>query len=187
VPTDGPRPPAHPPLELGVITKPHGLRGEVHVRPYNVDSRVLDDVDEVLVRRRDEHGEPAAQPLKLVIENVRPTPDGSWLVAFAGVVTRNDAETLRGAVVSVRRGDLPKLEDGELYAEDLPGLEAFAPDGTSLGRVRDVYSNGAQEVLVVATAKGDIEVPFVEAHVGEVDVAARRIVILDIDALVPGP
>jgi len=39
----------------------------------------------------------------------------------------------------------------------------------------------------VATAKGDVEVPFVEAHVGEVDVVARRIVILDIDALVPEP
>ena len=85
------------------------------------------------------------------------------------------------------RADLPAPEPDELYVEELEGLAAVDPQGRSLGIVREIYSNGAQEVLVVSTERGDVEVPFVDAHVGEVDVAARRLVILDLDALVPEP
>jgi len=89
--------------------------------------------------------------------------------------------------VVVRRSDLSDPAPDEYYVEDLEGLEAFAPDGTALGRVRDVYSNGAQEVLIVVTARGDVEIPFVEAHVGEVDLERGRLVVLDLDALIPEP
>jgi len=175
-----------PLIEIGIVTKPHGLRGEVHVRLYNLDSSVLEQLRAVLVRRRDApDDDPHA--LSMCIEDVRPTPGGMWLVRFAGVHTRNDAETLRGATLSTSRGDLPAPAPDEVYVEDLPGLDAFDSGGTALGSVREVYSNGAQEVLVVATATGEVEVPFVAAHVGEVDLERRRIVILDIASLVPGP
>jgi 16S rRNA processing protein RimM len=175
-----------PLIEIGIVTKPHGIRGEVHVRLYNLDSLVLEQLREVLVRRRDaQDDDPHAQPM--CIEDVRPTSAGTWLVCFAGVHTRSDAEALRGATLSTSRGDLPAPAPDEVYVEDLPGLDAFDSGGTALGSVRDVYSNGAQEVLIVATASGDVEVPFVAAHVGEVDLERRRIVILDIANLVPGP
>ena len=181
-----------PLIEFGIVTKPHGIHGEVHVRLYNLDSPVLEQLRAVLVRRRDARDDDDAQDddahaPRMRIEDARPTPAGTWLVHFAGVHTRNDAETLRGATLSIRRGELPAPAPDEVYVEDLPGIDAFDSDGTALGSVRDVYSNGAQEVLVVATASGDVEVPFVAAHVGEVDLERRRIVILDIANLVPGP
>ena len=174
-------------MEIGIVGKAHGIRGEVHIRPYHRASDALAELEFVFLRRRDESGEPAADPLKLTVERARPTPDGSWLVALSGVVTRNDAESLRGALVSARRADLPPPDPDELYVEDLLGLAAVDPDGRPLGTVREIYSNGAQEVLIVATDRGDVEVPFVEAHVGEVDLDAGRLVILDLDALVPEP
>ena len=119
------------------------------------------------------------------MERARPTPDGSWLVALGGVVTRTDAESLRGAVVSALRVDLPPPEPDELYVEALEGFSAVDPEGRPLGVVRETSSNGAPEVPIVSTDRGDVEVPFVDAHVGEVDVAARRLVILDLDALIP--
>jgi 16S rRNA processing protein RimM len=175
-----------PLIEIGIVTKPHGIRGEVHVRLYNLDSPVLDKLPAVLLRRREAQDDDA-QALRMSIEEARPTPAGTWLVRFAGVHTRDDAETLRGATLRLRRSELPAPAPDEVYVEDLPGLDAFDPHGTALGSVRDVYSNGAQEVLVVATASGDVEVPYVAAHVGEVDLERRRIVILDLFDLVPGP
>lgn len=170
-------------IELGIVTRPHGLRGEVHVRLHNLESTVLEGIGAVLVRRPG--GEQSAEPVRLVVETARPTPDGSWVVAFEGIVTREDAESLRGGVVSAPRGELPEPGESELYVEDLAGLEAVDPAGRALGTVREVYSNGAQEVLVVATGRGDVDVPFVDAHVGAVDVENGRIVILDLESLVP--
>ncbi|MBI5485966.1 MAG: 16S rRNA processing protein RimM [Deltaproteobacteria bacterium] len=187
-PAPGPRNPSgRGVLEIGVVTRPQGLRGEVRVHLYNRESTALDELEAVLVRRRDEDGVASAEPLKLGIEGARSTPDGTWIVAFAGVVSRNDAESLRGATVSARRADLPGPDEGELYVEDLVGLQAVDPGGRPLGVVRDVYDNGAQEVLVVAAERGDVEVPFVDAHVGEVDPENRRLVILDLEALIPEP
>ncbi|MBI5501252.1 MAG: 16S rRNA processing protein RimM [Deltaproteobacteria bacterium] len=174
-------------MEIGVVTRPQGLRGEMRVHLHNPESTALDELETVLVRRPAAAGGAPADPLKLGIEGARSTPDGTWIVAFAGVVTRDDAESLRGATVSARRADLPGPDEGELYVEDLVGLEAVDPDGRTLGVVREVYDNGAQEVLVVAAAGGDVDVPFVDAHVGDVDLEQRRLVILDLAALVPEP
>jgi 16S rRNA processing protein RimM len=174
-------------LEIGVVSKPHGIRGEVHVHPHNPGSVAFDKLESALVRRPAAAGEPAPHALRLAILGARPTPDGSWLVQFRDVHTRNDAETLRGATVTVRRSELPEPAADEFYVGDLEGLEAVAPDGAPLGRIREVYPNGAQEVLVVETPRGVVEVPFVEAHVGEVDLERGRLVILDLGALIPEP
>jgi 16S rRNA processing protein RimM len=155
------------------------------VQVHDPNGTALGELPAVVLRP---HGEAGAPPPRR-IDAVRRAPDGTFVVAFHGIATRNDAEALRGMLVLAARADLRPPGAGEWYAADLVGLQAVAPDGRPLGRVRDVYANGAQEVLVVAAAGGDVDVPFVDAHVGEVDLDAGRLVIVDIDALriAPGP
>ena len=137
-------------------------------------------------------------PQAEAIDVLAARPQGSALVAqLRGVADRNQAEALRGRTVFVPRDAFPKPEDGEYYWVDLLGCLVYGDqDGQSalLGRVSDVTDNGvhailkverlvsgtdaAAELAPVLDAKGrSVEslVPFVDAHLLSVDIAARRI------------
>jgi len=177
--------PGAPPLtELGYVARAHGIRGAVVVRLHHPESEALLDLDAVWIRRRGADGETPAEERALA--GARPLPDDGWLVTFEGIATRNEAEALRGAVVGVPRDRLPPPGPDEYFAEDLLDLRVLDPAGRSLGRVARVYDNGAQAVLVVEAASvGEVDVPFVEEHVGEVDLERRTLVVRDLGLLIP--
>jgi 16S rRNA processing protein RimM len=118
-------------LEVGRIVKPHGLRGEVVVtlvsnRPERraVGSVLLAD-----------HGE-------LRVESARPF-GSNWLMTFAGVTSRQQAETLRATVLRA-----PPLVDEEAWwVHELIGSEVVTQDGERLGTVRAVVANPASDLL----------------------------------------
>ncbi len=126
---------------------------------------------------------PGGSPRPVRIVRARAVPAGIVLLELEGVATREQAESLRDAEVLAERGDLPEPGPEEWYAADLVGLRAVSPAGDVLGTVRETYFNGAQEVLVIETGSGDVDVPLVDAHVGDVDPASGSIVIPDLEAL----
>lgn len=99
---------------------------------------------------------------------------GRWRIALGGIDSREDASRLTGRTVLVAREALG-LGEGELLVSDLPGRQVVA-GGEKVGVVRSVYSNGAQDVLVVETDRGLVDVPFVEQHVAGPDGQGRLIV-----------
>lgn len=99
------------------------------------------------------------------------------LVLLGGqpALTREQAMALKGLEVQVSRADFPPPEEGEFYHADLIGCEVFGQGGARLGTVVAVDDHGAQQVLRL---DDDLLIPFVEAIVQTVDLAARR---LDVD------
>jgi 16S rRNA processing protein RimM len=91
---------------------------------------------------------------------------------------RDEASRLIGAAIEVGREALPVLPKGQYYWVDLIGLQVVNTSGTLLGSVRDVTSNGAQDVLVVSDEAGvERLIPFVLKHiVRRVEIAEGRIV-----------
>ena len=120
-----------PLLEVGRVTKAHGLRGEVQVdlvtdrRERMVAGAVFDT----------DRG-------PLVIESTRPH-QGKWLVLFQGYTDRNRAETLAGVVLRAERVEDPDA----LWVDELIGTEVVEIDGTARGRVVSVLENPAHDLL----------------------------------------
>ena len=70
------------------------------------------------------------------------------------------------------------MAEGEYWPDELEGLVAIAPDGTHLGMVSGVVLSDAQDRLVVTTDGGrEVEVPFVDAIVGEVHPSLGHVVV----------
>jgi 16S rRNA processing protein RimM len=97
------------------------------------------------------------------------------------VSDRDLAQALVGLAISVEREALPKLPEGEYYWVDLFGLEVINVEGVRLGVIREMTSNGAQDVMVVAEegeAKSQVRlIPFVRGPIVQsVDMAARRVI-----------
>jgi 16S rRNA processing protein RimM len=161
-------------IELGVIAKPHGVRGELRVHVFNPKSTLLQELAEVFLI-----GEEGEEPALVEIESTRQGPK-ALLVQFAGVRSREDAEALRGYTLCVPRDALPGLEEGEYYHADLIGLEAFVGED-AVGKVIDVVDYPAAECLKIDRPGGYIEVPMLPRWLDRVDVDAGKVHLKDLD------
>ncbi len=157
-------------LVVGRIGKPQGIKGEVTVQVRTDDPDTRFAVGAVLLTDPAERG-------PLVVEGVR-WQNGRLMIAFAGVVDRNDAEQLRETLLQVDARTLPPPEgEDEFHDHVLRGMAAVLVGGDPLGEVVDVLHLPHGDVLVVRRADNGAEVlvPFVKAMVPVVDVAARRL------------
>jgi len=103
---------------------------------------------------------------------------------LAGVSDRNAAEALTNLKLYVLRDRLPPAEDGEFYHADLVGLAAVTPDGEALGTVTAVHNFGAGDVIEIKPEGGEaLLVPFTDAAVPEIDIAAGRMVVVPLTAV----
>jgi len=97
---------------------------------------------------------------------------------LGGVGTRAAAEALRGTRLCADRDRMPALPEDEFYHADLVGLTVCDTGGAPLGHVKAVLNHGASDLLeLVAPGRtGAVLLPFTQAVVPTVDLAAGRIV-----------
>jgi 16S rRNA processing protein RimM len=152
-------------LLAGQVGKPHGLAGEVYVVPISDDARRFEPGS---VLQRDDGS-------SVVVESARSHTD-RFLVKFEGVDTRNEAEQLRGPLF-VSPDDARPLDDDEFWPHELEGCAVMGPGGEELGVVTRVLTGPAQDLLEVATERGERLVPLVKKIVTGVDLERRRITI----------
>ena len=91
------------------------------------------------------------------------------------LVIRLDRPVERGTPLEVRRGELPPPGDGEFYVFQLVGLDVVEESGRALGRVTEVVPAPANDVLELDSG---LALPLVEDCVREVDLNARRILVV---------
>lgn len=123
-------------LEVGRVARAHGLRGEVVVA-LTTDRTERVAPGTVLTTKKGE----------LVVETSRPH-QGKWLVLFAGVTERGQAEALHGLVLSAPPLDLAEEAD-VLWVHELVGSVVATPDGAEHGTVTAVEPNPASDLLVL--------------------------------------
>src|SRR6195256_6476293 len=103
---------------------------------------------------------------------------GHLVATLKGIATREDAERLNGLELYIARDRLPATDDGEYYHADLIGLAAVNAANEPVGRVIAIHNFGAGNIIEIAPASGPtMLLPFTNAVVPTVDVAAGRVVI----------
>jgi 16S rRNA processing protein RimM len=103
---------------------------------------------------------------------------GHLVATLKGVATREDAERLNGIELYIAREQLPATGDGEYYHADLIGLAAVDAADQPLGHVIAIHNFGAGDIIEIAPPHGaTLLLPFTNAVVPSVDLAAGRVVI----------
>ena len=155
---------------LGQITGAHGIRGDVILRTFTADPADIAAYGPLT----DASG---ARPLALSVVRVS---DKGVVARVKGVADRNAAEALKGRELFVARSKLPKADEAEYYHADLIGLKAVTPEGVEIGRVIAVQNFGAGDLLEIKMSGGkDAEfIPFTDACVPDVDIAAGRVTVV---------
>ena len=159
-----------PTVVVGLVTKAHGVRGEVavEVRSDNADRFSPGSVVR-LESGRD-----------LTIEGAH-RHGTRLLVRFEGVHDRTTAESLRGELLVVPESWLPELPEGEYWPHQLEGCEIVSESGRRFGRVTAVVPNPANDLWVATDHEGaETLVPAIRKVIVDGDGDGKRIQVRDV-------
>lgn len=159
---------------VGVMTKPHGLRGEMKVFP-RTDFAEERFAPGSRLSVRSEGQSPIAE---VVVQSGR-RQQNMWIVGFEQIHAIQDVERFRGMELCVSEEELKPLPEGTYYIHQLVGLQVYTDDGTHLGELTQVLTPGANDVYVVrgALQKGDILLPAIPDCILHVDLVGQRMTV----------
>ncbi len=153
---------------IGEIATAHGIKGFVKVRGFVEDEKLLES-DALYT------DETSDKKIALVLKNALKS---DWVAEVKGVFDRNAAERLRGTKLYIDRDLLPEPDDGELYIEDLKGLNVVDKDGKTIGTVLGVENFGASDLLDIQPENGQsFYIPFTDGTVLDVNFDAGTITV----------
>jgi 16S rRNA processing protein RimM len=155
---------------LGQIGAAHGVRGEVRLHSFTAEPEAIAG-----------YGPLETEDGRVVqIESLRRAKD-HFVATLAGISDRGAAEQLTNVKLYVLRERLPAPDQpDEFYHADLIGLTAVDRAGEKLGTVVALHNFGAGDLIEVRPTDGHTTqlLPFDEATVPEVDLAAGRLVVV---------
>jgi len=150
------------------IGAPHGVRGAVKLWTFTEDPLAVKRYGPLLTKDGVRQFE---------VTSAREAK-GHLVATLKGIATREDAERLNGIELYVAREKLPATDEDEYYHADLIGLAAVNAANEPLGRVIAIHNFGAGDIIEIAPPSGaTMLLPFTNAVVPTVDVAAGRVVI----------
>ena len=156
-------------LRIGVVTKPHGLRGEVKVYPTTSDPERFRDCDEVYLVTKTEL-------LTLHVEGVKYFKN-QVILKFREYDRVEDVELFHSCDLMVTRENAIPLGEGEYFLYDVPGCTVYDEEGAVIGEVTDVMETGANPVFVIRTTeKKEVLFPVIDECILSVDIDGKKVV-----------
>ena len=154
-------------FRIGVIARPHGVRGTVKVTPLTDNVTRFDGLKEAWLERQG-----AYAPVSLFVQSVGPR---AVLVQLSDIDSVEKAETLRGAYLCVTREKRVKLPAYTYFVADLIGCAVSDTTGKEYGKITDVLETGANDVYEVDGGK--LMVPALKKVLQEVNTEEKRMVL----------
>lgn len=156
-------------LRIGVITRPHGVHGEVKVYPTTDYAERFEEISEAVIRG------PKGE-IRASVDDVRYFKNLA-IVKFSCFSTPEEARTCAGCDIMISREQAQPLEEGEYYIADLIGCRVIADEesgnysGRTLGVLEDVLQTGANDVYAVRTPSGsELLFPVIPDCIRRVDI-----------------
>ena len=135
-------------LQVGVLTQPHGVHGEVKVFPTTEDVKRFKKNKNYLLEAPDKAlKEVHVTSVKFFKQFV--------ILGFEEFDTPEEMALFGQCSLYVRRQDAIPLKEDEYFVADLYGLRALNDEtGDEIGTVTDVLFTGANDVYEVRTPEG---------------------------------
>jgi 16S rRNA processing protein RimM len=144
-------------VRLGVVGRPHGVRGSMKMHLDNPDSETLHPGLAVRCIK-------AGKTHSLTVAKI-----ASGIITFEGFADRTAAEGMVNAELQVQRSDFVDSEDeGSAFLIDLLGVAVVDTSGVALGTLQSFIDSGPQLLAEVKTPSGRVVlVPFVPPIVND--------------------
>lgn len=159
-------------ITIGQLGRPHGVKGMQKMQVFGGENIDLKQNTSWLLKDTNEDWRP------IKAETVQPK-SGYCLVKIEGVNDREAAQALTNKEIGLYASQLPQLEEGEYYWNELIGLTVINQAGATLGTIVDLMETGSNDVLVLENEKGEEQlIPYLPGDfVLEVNLKAKQMTV----------
>jgi 16S rRNA processing protein RimM len=161
---------------IGRVVKPHGVKGQMKVEYFGDDSAHFSQLREIFIEA--ESGRVRGYEILSAV----PQPPG-FILRLKGVDAREGIEKLIGREILVRKEALSHLEEGEYYWFDILGMEVRTEEGKRIGRVKEIFPTGANDVYIIEGERREIDLPATEEVIRHIDIEKRVMTVRRIEGL----
>jgi len=157
---------------IGRVIRAQGLHGTLKVQPYSDYPERIKTLTRVFLEK-----DAVMKPYPVTDAFIH---GRFWVFALEGIVTADDAELLKGALVKIPLSERVPLPEGTYYLDEIIGLEVYTVSGQLLGCVSDVLKTGSNDVYVVSRPqqptekKQDLLIPALKTVVVRLEPALKR-------------
>ncbi|MDH5191605.1 MAG: ribosome maturation factor RimM [Gammaproteobacteria bacterium] len=142
-------------VTLGRISGLYGVRGWVKVYSYTDPKENILNYPTWLIG-------PDQKPIKLETGKSHGKGVVAKLVDFDD---RDQVAKLLGQDIATSRAELPELQEGEYYWDDLAGMKVVNTEKQEFGVVDSLFETGANAVMVVKDGEQERLIPFLTDNV----------------------
>ena len=163
-------------VPVGDITKTHGLKGEVKLRPLVIDPSLVQGAHRIRIVGDD------GEPTETVLEKVR-GQGVRWIVKFKDCITIEEAQLLVGRSLEIYSEDFQPLPEGEYYWFQIEGLQVFDEEGRYYGTIEEIIVTGSNDVYVVRDGDKELLLPMIDSVVKSIDLKENKLIFHIIEGL----
>ena len=163
-------------LRVGVITSPHGLRGDVKV------FTTTDDVNR-FKKLKKAYIDTGKEKMPVTVEQVRFFKN-MVILKFKEMNRIEDCESFRNKDILITRDQAVKLNPDENFIADLIGLKVLTDEGEEFGTVKDILQTAANDVYLIEGPEGkEYLFPSIKECILNVDLEAGTVTVHIMDGL----
>jgi 16S rRNA processing protein RimM len=156
-------------LEIGIITRFQGNKGEVRVKATtDIPERFL-DLDTIYLKRGDDFKE-------LEIEYIR-FHKQFVIIKFFDINSINEAEELKNYQVLIDESEKYLLPEDNFYVSDLIDCEVYLESGKYLGKLKDVVDTSGTDIFLVTGQDKEYMLPASRDMILEIDLENKKIIV----------
>ena len=154
-------------VELGIITKPFGIKGEMVIKPFANNPIHLIDAHRVWIDEKIYY-----------LSNYR-NGQNKIIIKFKDIDNKEDVIPLKGKKVSIQSNSLKKLEENNYYHYQIIGCAVIDKKAGNIGTVREIIETGSNDVYVVSKNKSEYLIPASKKIILKIDLT-KKIIFVDL-------
>ena len=156
-------------ISIGEIVGTHGNKGEV--KTYS-----LTDFPERFEKIKNVYLEKEGERKDVKIEYVR-LHKGKFILKLLGYNSLESSAQLKGAFLKIKREEAVDLPENSYFIHDIIGLDVFTIKREYLGKIKDVFHTGSNDVYTIEKSKKEFLIPATKEIVKEINLRKKEIII----------
>jgi 16S rRNA processing protein RimM len=160
-------------IVIGQTVNVFGIKGEIKIIPFTESFEIFERSPALIF------GESPYKVSRIRIHK------GAVLASLEGIDTREKAAELVGRLVKTEDKYLSPKEEDEYYWYELIGMKVTTVTGRDLGEVTQITPTGANDVLHVSNAAGEILLPMTDEVVVHIDTETNTMIVDPLEGLIP--
>ena len=162
---------------IGKISKPHGVRGEVNIIPFDEDLSIFKNLKSVFLSSGDTR-EDDLTPVNITSIKFK---NNRVVMMFEGCSTCNDAELLRNKFIRIKRDEIA-LKEGDYFIADIKECNVYDENNLFLGKVSEVIKTKNNDVYWIkkTSLNDELLIPVLKSIVLDINIDERKIIIREV-------